>query len=167
MVVLGRVGAAFGVRGWVRIQPYADEPLAWCQMPRWWIGREADDPGWRTVELAGCREHGRSLLARFDGVDDRSSAEALQGMLVAAPRDALPATQEDEYYWADLIGLDVVGRQGDRLGKVVELISTGAHEVLRVLSEAGTERLLPFVEQVVLEVDLANRVVRVDWEADW
>jgi 16S rRNA processing protein RimM len=79
----------------------------------------------------------------------------------------LPPTEQDEFYWTDLIGLQVVNRQGERLGKVVELISTGAHEVLRVLSEAGTERLLPFIEQVVEEVDLENRIVRVAWELDW
>ncbi len=167
MVVLGRVAAAFGVRGWVRIQPYGDDPLAWCQMRRWWVGRETDDPGWHTVDLVGCRGHGRSLLAHFDGVEDRTAAEALKGMLVAVPRDALPATGEDEFYWADLVGLDVVNGQGERLGRVTELVSAGAHEVLRVLSEDGTERLLPFVEQVVVEVDLENRVVRVAWEADW
>ncbi len=167
MVVLGRVSAAFGVRGWVKIEPYADEPLAWCQMARWWIGHDAVDPGWRSVDLAGCREHGRGLVARFEGVEDRKAAEALKGMLLAAPREALPPTEEKEFYWADLIGLQVVNRQGERLGKVAELISTGAHEVLRVLSEAGTERLLPFIEQVVEEVDLENRIVRVAWELDW
>ena len=94
-------------------------------------------------------------------------AEALTGLYVGAPRDALPETASGEYYWGDLLGLDVTNVQGDSLGRVVGLIETAANDVLRVADSEGKERLLPFVEAVVKEVSVPERRIRVDWELDW
>jgi 16S rRNA processing protein RimM len=168
MVVLGRVTAPFGVRGWVRIHPFADDPGAWCAMPRWWLAEDIPAPRWIGFELRDCRQHGGGLVASLEGIDDRAAAEDLKGQLVAAPREELPATAENEYYWADLIGLAVVNDAGQTLGRVEDLIATGAHEVLVVRDvEDGRERLLPFVESVVREVDRAARLIRVCWQRDW
>lgn len=171
MVVLGRIAAPFGVKGWVRIQPFADDPAAWCGMSRWWIGRESAQD-WSPIEVRDCREHGGALVAWISGVDDRDSALALRGQLVAAPREHLPATAQGEYYWADLIGLEVVNAQGEVLGRVADLIATGANAVL-VLREdaapgaAATERLLPFVETVVEAVEREAGRIRVIWQREW
>lgn len=167
MIVLGRVAAPYGVRGWIKVQPYGDDPPAWCGMPHWWLGAEAADGGWRAYALTDCRPQGANLVAKLDGIDDRDAAERLRGALVGAPREALPGTAEDEYYWADLIGLAVVNEAGAALGRVASLIDTGAHQVLALRDEAGLERLLPFVEAVVKQVDRAAGVIRVDWQADW
>lgn len=165
MIVLGRIAAPFGVRGWVKIQAYGDDPEAWRQMPRVWIGTEDD---WRAVELKELNARGGSIVAQFAGVEDRDAAQALTGLLVGAPREALPATGEDVYYWADLVGLDVINLKHERLGRVIGLISSAAHEVLQVRDEAeNAERLLPFTARVVREVDRPGRVIRVDWERDW
>ncbi|HRE17323.1 MAG TPA: ribosome maturation factor RimM, partial [Rhodocyclaceae bacterium] len=107
------------------------------------------------------------LVVLLDAVPDRNAAEALKGTLVAAPRDALPATGNDEYYWGDLIGLVVVNGTDEILGKVAGLIETGANAVLRVVAEDGTERLLPFVAAVVLKVEKDAGRIRVDWGSDW
>jgi 16S rRNA processing protein RimM len=170
MVVLGRVIAPYGVQGWVKLFPLGDDPLAWRKMPALWLGVDPDGTDWQRRELEGLKAHGKGLVAKFKGVDDRSAAEAIDGSYIAAPREALPATGQDEYYWADLIGLDVVNAQGVRLGQVAELIETGASDVLVVRDgegEAMRERLLPFVAQVVSEVDVPKRLIRVVWEADW
>ncbi len=168
MVVLGRVTAPFGVRGWVRIHPFADEPLAWCAMPRWWLAAESPQPDWVAFDLRDCREHSGALVASLVGIDDRAAALALKGRLVAAPREDLPVTADDEFYWVDLVGLAVVNEEGEPLGRVAELISTGAHEVLVVRdAQDGRERLLPFVETVVREVDRAGGRIRVSWQGDW
>ena len=103
----------------------------------------------------------------MEGVSDRTAAEQMRGVFVGAPRSALPATRKDEYYWADLIGLEVVNQHEQSLGKVLGLIETPANDVLRVGDGENTERLLPFVAAVVVDVDLSARRVRVDWEADW
>jgi 16S rRNA processing protein RimM len=107
------------------------------------------------------------MIATLEGVSGRDASESLCGMLVGAPRSELPATGNGEYYWGDLVGLDVVNVRGQPLGRVIELIETAANDVLRARDEEGGERLLPFVDAVIREVDLAGRRIRVDWEVDW
>jgi 16S rRNA processing protein RimM len=166
-VVLGKVVDACGLRGEVRVHPFADDPESWGAMPRWWLGREDDAPEtWRCLRLNRCRKRSGALIAAFDGIVDRDASESLRGMLVGAPRGELPATEDGEYYWSDLVGLDVVNARGRPLGRVAGLIETPANDVLRV-DDAGEERLLPFVDAVVRQVDLPGRRILVDWEADW
>lgn len=168
LVVLGEIGAAYGVRGAVYVRPFADDPPAWSSLPHWWLGRDSDDPGgWRRAVLRKCSLHGDRLLAQLDGVTDRTTAEALRGLLVGVSRQAMPPTEDGEYYWADLLGLEVINTSDEPLGRVLGLIETPANAVLRVGDGAGAERLLPFVGAVVLDVDLAGRRLRVDWGADW
>lgn len=166
---MGRITAPFGVRGWVRIQFFGDDPQSWAHLPCWWLGadEQADDARWQTRPLAECKVQGKGLVARFDGIEDRSAAEKLVGQYVGAPREALPVAAKNEFYWVDLIGLEVVNLAGERLGCVSELVRTGAHEVLGVRDQEGRQRLLPFVATVIKEVDLAGRRIQVDWERDW
>ena len=108
MIVLGKVAAASGLKGEVRVFPFADDPVAWSRMPFWWVGREGDaGPLWHQTKLTRCQVRNDLLIAQLACATDRTAAEALRGLLVGAPRDALPATDTDEYYWADLIGLEV------------------------------------------------------------
>ena len=107
------------------------------------------------------------LIAQLESVADRTAAEAAVGMLVGVPRQALPPTASDEYYWADLVGLAVVNTHEQLLGRVLGLIETPAHAVLRVGDGQSAERLLPFVAAVVLAVDAEQKRVRVEWEMDW
>ena len=168
IVVLGKIVSAYGLRGAVHVHPFADDPAAWARMKYWWLGREGDAPErWQPQRLIRCRAHGDSWVAQFAGVDDRNAAEAATGLLIGAPREALPATAENEYYWADLIGLSVVNIREEMLGQVLGLIETPANPVLRVGTAESKERLLPFVAAVVLDVDLSAQRIRVDWEADW
>ncbi len=169
MIVLGRITAPFGIRGWVKIQFYGDDPQAWAKMPRWWLGAEeqAAATAWQTRQLAECKLHGKGLVARFDGIEDCNAAEKLVGQYIGAPREVLPKTAANEFYWADLVGLEVVNLADERLGRVAELVRAGAHEVLDVRDEDGNQRLLPFVAAVIKEVDLAGRRIQVDWGRDW
>ena len=168
MIVLGRIVAPFGVQGWVRIHPFGDDPLSWRRMAQWWLSAEdgARDEHWKPFRLRSCRAHGKGLVASFEEVPDRNAAEAIAGHFVGAPREVLPEPATDEYYWGDLVGLEVVNEAGDALGSVSGLLSTGAHDVLQV-QDGDTERLIPFVAAYVLEVDLAARRIRVAWEKDW
>lgn len=165
IVVLGRLADPYGIRGWLRLYPFGDDPLAWAEMPVWWIAREGEP--WRECGLKGLKAHGDGVVVLLEGIEDRTAAEAAKGLLVGAPREALPTTDEDEFYWADLIGLEVVNTAGERLGKVAGLIETGANAVLRVVGEDGTERLLPFVAAVVLAVEKEAGLIRVEWGSDW
>lgn len=166
MVILGRVNGPYGVKGWVHVHPFGDDPLDWRRMKAWHLAVSQDGP-WQAYSLAGCKAHGDGLVAGFAGVPDRDAAENLQGCWIAAPRDELPPTKENEYYWADLIGMRVENMADERLGTVSGLIETGANDVLRVVDDSGVERLLPFVDAVVHAVDRAARRIRVDWQLDW
>ena len=167
-IVLGKIVGAYGVQGWVRVHPFADDPSSWGRMPAWQLGREGEPPEiWREVAPLRSKLQSDGLLVQLEGVTDRTAAEALKGSLVGAAREALPATGKDEYYWADLIGLDVVNGRDERLGVVKELIESAASDVLVVVADDGTERLLPFVSAVVIDVDVAAKRIRVEWEADW
>lgn len=168
MIVLGRISEAFGIQGWVRVQAFGDDPLSWRGMPKWWLCSDPDaaDDAWRPIGLRTCRAQGKGIVAAFDGVEDRNGAEALTGLYIGAPRDALPETASGEYYWGDLVGLAVENKAGVALGVVESLVSTGAHDVLQI--RAGeVERLIPFVAAYILDVDLEGRRIQVDWEADW
>lgn len=168
MIVLGRIVAPFGVHGWLRVHPFGDDPEAWRKMPQWWLSADADASAgsWQAHGLEAVKLHGDGVVAKLAGIDDRDASEALGSCYFGAPRDALPSPAQDEYYWADLIGLAVVNMQDQSLGRVKSLIETGANQVL-VVAEGERERLLPFVEQVVRKVDVPGGVIRADWDCDW
>jgi 16S rRNA processing protein RimM len=168
MIVLGRIVAPFGVQGWLRVHPFGDDPEAWRKMPQWWLSADVDAPAasWKVHGLEAVKLHGDGVVAKLDGIDDRDSSEALGRCYFGAPRDALPPPAQDEYYWADLIGLAVVNMQDQPLGRVKSLIETGANQVL-VVVDGERERLLPFVEHVVRKVDVPGGIIRADWDCDW
>ena len=162
-VVLGRVSGLFGVRGWVKIYSYTDPREAILDYPDWLIEQ---DEQWRPIAVAESKPHGKTLIARFDGIDDRDDAAELVEARIGVSRDRLPATGQDEYYWSDLEGLAVVRRDGTPIGSVAYLLETGANDVL-VVRHGDKETLIPFVTgDVVKDVDLANGVISVDWEWD-
>ena len=168
IVVLGKVVGPYGLRGAVKVYPFADDPSAWGKLTHWWVGQEGDLPGqWRQTRLVSCKVHVDLLIAELECLPDRNASETARGLLVGVPRSELPKVAKDEYYWADLIGLDVVNTHDESLGRVLGLIETSANDVLRVGNGVENERLLPFVATVVLDVDLLARRVKVEWEADW
>ncbi len=159
---MGRITAPFGVKGWVKVQPNTAEPRNLLAYKTWWVDGEG---GWRETAIPEARVHGRAVVARVEGCEDRDAAAALRGRQVAVPRTTLPGTKSGEYYWADLIGLAVVNGAGQALGRIAGLLQTGANDVLVVAGER--ERLIPFIADVIRDVDLAAGVVRVEWDADF
>ena len=162
MVIMGRIVAPYGIYGWLKIQPDTEALDGLGDYATWWLGRGDQ---WRQFELETVKTHGNVLLAKLKGISGRDEAFALKGSQIAVPRVALPTAAEVEYYWSDLIGLRVVNQQQVDLGEVIDVFETGANDVLVVQGER--ERLLPFVDQVVLEVDLAAKTLQVDWDAEF
>ena len=161
---MGRVAAPYGLKGWVRIEPYSAEPDRLSAYPQWWVGRNGD---WRELKVAeSVLQRGTRLVVRFEGWVERDAALELKGSEVALARESLPRSADNEFYWADLVGLQVVNAKDEELGTVSELFENGAHPVMRVVA-GHTERLLPFVEQVVRQVDMARGRIHVEWELDW
>ena len=162
MVVMGRVAAPFGVKGWIKVQAFTQTPDGLLAFVDWWVG---GDGTWRRRHVEQAALHGRAVVAKLRDCEDREAAARLRGLDVGVPRTALPENAEGEYYWADLQGLRVRNVQGEDLGRVGRLLETGANDVLVV--EGDRERLIPFVTGVVVAVDVAAGEIVVDWGADF
>ncbi len=161
-VVLGRISGLFGVQGWVKVYSYTEPREAVLEYGHWLLSGK---DGWRQVAVAEGQRHGKGVIARVEGYADRDQAAELVGTEIGVPREALPESGEGRYYWSDLEGCRVVHRDGTELGKVSHLLETGANDVLVVKGER--ERLIPFaMDKVILDVDLANGRIEVDWEWD-
>lgn len=157
-VVLGRIAGVYGVKGWVRVASYTRAREDILRYPCWLVGTEP-----RRVQAG--RRQGAGVVAQLEGIDNRDQALALVGAEIAVRRSDLPALAPGEFYWADLIGLEVVTTQGVALGRVRRLFETGANDVLVV--EGERERWLPYLKDVVKEVDLARGRMTVEWDADF
>lgn len=164
MVIMGRVASAFGIKGWVKIQPFSEYVDSLLAYRTWYLGHE--NGSWREVVISGCEAHDKTLAAQFSDCPDRNAAEKLKGLLIAVPRSSLPVQADDEYYWTDLIGLSVINGTGESLGVVRELLETGANDVL-VVSRDGTDVLIPFLKNVIGKVDLKGKTIQVNWLADY
>ena len=174
-IEVARIVDAWGIKGWFRVQPHAKDPQALFSSKRWFLrpsesgaGREPAAPLPTLLRIIQAREHGDHVVASAHDIDDRSAAEALRGASVFVARSSFPTAGDDEFYWVDLIGLQVVNRDGICLGQVEGLLDNGAQSVLRVRADAQSpERLIPFVAAHIDHVDLAARRIDVDWGVDY
>lgn len=182
-IEVGRILDAWGVKGWVKVLSHSTDPEALFSAKSWFL--QAPDAKFRpgfmsfsgtvSVGVEEAKTHSGSMVAKFGGVDDRNAAEALRGCRIFLPRSSFPAASKDEYYWVDLIGLNVVNREGVALGLVRDLMTTGPHSVLCVeyttQQEDGTsttaERMIPFVSAYVDAVDIVGKRITVDWQPDY
>jgi 16S rRNA processing protein RimM len=181
-VEVGRIIDAWGVKGWVKVQPFATDPQALFSTRRWFL-KPPEAFGPKRPASAGAlpsflkiiqvKRHSDGVVALPQGVEDRNGAEALKGARVFVSRSSFPTADPDEYYWVDLIGLTVVNLQGETLGTVVGLLDTGPHSVLRIAPEGvspddeAAQRLVPFVGAYVSDVSLPERRITVDWGLDY
>jgi len=174
-VEVGRIADAWGVKGWFKVLPYSSSPEALLSARRWFLqpsekGGKQGFTGTVLLEIRQARPHSDAVVAWAQGVDERDAAEGLRGARIFVPRSGFPATHEDEYYWVDLIGLEVVNREGVALGTVRDLLPTGPQTTLVLAYEhegKSQERLVPFVAAFVDQVDLAARRITVDWQPDF
>ena len=156
---MGRVRAPHGLKGWIKVQPFTQEKQGLLNYPEWCLGGEGKWQQYRVVESA---VHGSMVVAKLEGFDDREAAAELRGKDVAVPRSAMPETGEGEFYWSDLLGMEVRNRDETSLGTVARILETGANTVLVVQGEK--EHLVPFIQNVVVSVDVITRRLIVDWE---
>lgn len=162
-VLLGKITGVYGVRGWVKVHSDTAPKENILDYSPWQVRIGSE---WRTLTLTAGRRHNRGLVGHLQGCDDRDTARTLVGADIAVLRSQLAATEEDEYYWADLVGCRVVTREGQELGHVDHLLETGANDVLVISGER--ERLIPFLQgRTVTAVDVAAGVIEVDWNPDW
>ncbi len=163
MVVMGKIVAAQGILGWVKVQTFTEYLDSLLDYDTWYVGNEKV---WRPLQVLEADVHGKVLVAKLEGIADRTAAEKYKGLLIAVPRVELPEQEEGEYYWSDLVGMSVENLAGETFGTVASLLETGANDVLVVKGEHG-ETLIPFIASVIQQVDLEARKIRVDWQADY
>jgi 16S rRNA processing protein RimM len=173
-IEVGRIADAWGIKGWFKVLPHSASPEALFSSRRWYL--QPSERGAKTfsgtvlLRVREAKEHSDTVVACAQEVDDRSAAEALKGARIFVPRSSFPTAADNEYYWVDLIGLEVVNREGAALGVVRELLSTGPQTVLVIGFEAEgkpQERMIPFVAAYVDSVDLPARRITVDWQPDY
>ncbi len=168
VVVMARIAGPFGIKGWVKLQTFTDAPDSLDAYASWLI-RDSKLPAsapWREVVLEDFAVNVKGVVAKLEGFDDRTSVEGFVKFDVAIPRADLVEADEGEHFWIDLIGATVSNPAGDALGVVDTLMETGANDVL-VVQHAGGQRLIPFVDAVIVKVDRTLKQIVVNWEADW
>lgn len=165
LIDVGRISGLHGVKGWVKIFSYTDPREGILKYNPWSV---KVDGQWRQFKLNAGRAHGKGVVAHIEGYDDRDLAATLMNCDIAIRREQLPAAKQGEYYWIDLVGLDVIMTDGALLGHVKKMMPTGANDVLVVDNVKGEELLIPFVKEVyILDVDLESRRITVDWQLDY
>ena len=181
LVEMGRISAPFGIKGWIRVQPYTRAISGLTNYTRWWLGG-TDDGGWCEYAVEQSQAQGTDVVAKLAGCDDRDVAAGFKGRQVAIPRAAFPPAGLGEFYWADLMGLKVRNCEGLDFGVVTSMMETGANDVMVVQEvvqemaqgvvqqsavDGGRERLIPFIADTVKRVDIAAGLIEVDWGADF
>lgn len=172
LVLVGHVSGAYGIKGWVRVRRYSADADALLHAKTWWL----DKPELREMDVMHAKVHGEDVVAQLVGLVDRDVAESLRGATVQVRRSHFPILDDGEYYWIDLIGLQVENVAGEYFGRVHDLMDNGAHPILRVVAEPAQdavvgakseEWLIPFVEQFVKTVDREQKKIVVDWGRDF
>jgi len=172
-VVLGHVSGLFGVRGWIKVHSHTRPPANLLTYERWFLGapNQGCQSAWRPFRVIAAKPHGKTLIAQLANAEDtviadRDAAMALMDCDIVVERSDMPALATGQFYWHDLIGLEVVNRNGATLGRVSTLMETGANDVLVV--EGDCQRLIPFVVGPIVDhVDLDSGRITVDWGLDF
>ena len=163
IITLGKVIGVFGVQGWVKVYSHTAKQEDILNYKSWHLLRNGS---WSQVAVLAGKRQGKGLIARFENVNDRDAALALNGTVIGIPREDLPELAKDEYYWSDLIGLNVSTLEGLELGTIDYLFETGANDVMVV--KGDRERWLPWImKDVVKSVDLSVGSIVVDWDPDF
>ena len=160
----GQISGVFGVKGWVKVFSYTEPRENILRYTPWLLRKNSQI---REIQVISGQRQGSSVVAELEGVMDRDTAMALMGSEILIRKQQLPKPKAGEYYWADLVGLEVETEAGIKLGKVDHLLETGANDVLVVL-DGKTERLIPFLQkQTILKIDLDCGLMVVDWDPDF
>ena len=162
-VAMGYIKGVFGVKGWVKIHTDTEYTDSLLDFPQWQLSKDGQI---QTVTIAESKINDDELLVRFEGIADRNAAALLRGYTIEIDRSSFDDTEDDENYWADLVGLTVFNREQLNLGTISSLMDTGAHDVLVVDGDFG-RKLIPFVAQYIDEVNIPQKKICVDWGSDY
>lgn len=166
-LIIGKVGAPHGVKGWVKINSYTEQTSGIFDYQPWRLSLGQKE---QSYEVEEWRLHSKAIVAKLVGVDDRDQAEAIKNFEISVKAEMLPELAEDEFYWRDLVGMKVLTDKGYDLGVVKELFETGSNDVLLVKANHNDgfgkkERMIPYIfDQVIKSIDQVDKTIMVDWD---
>lgn len=162
-ITIGKIGATYGVFGWLKIQSFTEFGASILSYQPWYLSSPPSSTQHRQLEIEDAKPYKNSVIVKFKGIDSPEAARLLTGQQIEIKREQLPTLAKNEYYWSDLEGLTVINKDGTVLGKVIYLIATGSNDVLVV--KGKKEIGIPFLlGSVILQVDLEQQQIHVDWE---
>ena len=165
---MGHVSGLFGVKGWVKIFSYTSPRAQIVNYKHWYLAKNSNTGELNAVHLEDGRAHKEGVVAKFKDVDNRDLAAALLNQEIWVDEGELSALEEGDYYWHQLIGLEVFDTENFSFGKVEDLLETGANDVLIVRDDSKSERLIPYIkDQVIKSIDLDAKRIVVDWDKDF
>ncbi len=179
LIELGAISEAQGLQGQVKVRPHSPDPVALLSSKIVWLSllprRSAgaspstEEATLTQYKVKSAKMHSGNVVLTLDGVSDRDQALALKGARILLDRDAFPKAESDSYYWVDLIGCTAKNLQDEILGDVIDVTENGAHGVIAIgdISTKTIQYLVPFVKEVVRNVDLPNKLLTLDWQSDW
>jgi len=163
VVVMGKVLVPYGVNGWVKVYSFTEKLESFLTYKKLFLSK--DQRNWLEIKVKEIKVHGKTIIAKFSEIADRTQADNYRNYLIGVPKDCLPQLNEDEYYWNDLIGFEVLNLQNFSFGLVDTYIETGANDVIVV--KGDRERLIPYTSMTVLKVDTIKDKIIVDWDEDF
>ena len=169
-VELGKIVGVWGVKGWIKLHSYTRNRADIAQYKTWFLSRHKKGPekdaGFRQINVLQCREQAKGIVAQLEGVDDRDQAAVMSGFGIWVKESDLPKLAEGEFYWQQLIGLTVSNNDSE-IGTVGSILETGANDVLVCKRKESSDVLIPYTDEVVLEVDVKAGRMTVDWDPDY
>ena len=164
-IIVGKINGVYGVKGWVKVYSYTDPREAISQYSPWYLKQHGV---WKVIKIEACKPQAKTVIAKIEGCDDRDAAMLFSGTEVSIKPEQLSPLGEERYYWRDLIGLRVQNQEKFDFGTVKSLMETGANDVLVIKSDEGKETLIPWImNQVVIQVNLDDGLMIVDWDSDF
>lgn len=163
-LAVGRFGSPFGVKGWIKVISYTQPIEQILNYLPWYIFKDNTKQVLKNVKG---QLHGKNLIVWLPQSLDRDIAKTYTNLEIYIDKAQLPSLSGEEYYWVDLVGLSVTNQEAIELGTIESLFTTGSNDVMVVKDSTGTERYIPYIEDVVLKVDIKNKTMRVDWDAEF
>lgn len=160
-VTAGKIGSTYGIQGWLKIHTYTEFGASLFEYKPWYLSSGNDE--WNAIEVEDGRIHGNGIIAKLAGINTPEDARLLTGKMIAITRSQLPKLKKEEYYWSDLVGLTVLNKNGEILGKVIYLMETGSNDVLMI--KGDKEHAIPYLPgDIITNINLVKQEMHVDWE---
>ena len=162
-VVMGKVVGSHGIKGWLKIQPFTEDINTLGKFSSWFLSKNESE--WKEFKIESSSIKGRTLLSKIENVNDRNEADKFKSFLIGINKIDLPVLEKGKYYWSDLISLEVINEVGFNFGVIDSIMETGSNDVLVIKGEKET--LIPYLDNVILKIDLEKKNVLVDWDENF